>query len=121
MRFHQEQVQSAKDRYANEMKRIIRVFNDALEGREYLVGDKVTMADIGELEMARYLRDCMANEWVPPTACIPWNGMIEVSQIPIVTSRSEPTHPVFCSTPSRTSMSSISRRKCRISILGTRD
>ncbi|KAI9883384.1 MAG: hypothetical protein M1823_004852 [Watsoniomyces obsoletus] len=45
-KFHEEQVESAKTRYKKEAKRIMDVLNRALEGREYLVGDKVTVADL---------------------------------------------------------------------------
>ncbi|KAI9747185.1 MAG: glutathione S- transferase, nitrogen catabolite repression regulator [Lichina confinis] len=44
--FHSERVQSAVDRYVNEIKRVLYVLNKALEGREYLVGEKATIADI---------------------------------------------------------------------------
>lgn len=44
--FHAEKVQSAQDRYINEMRRVSDVLNRALEGREWLVGNKYTYADV---------------------------------------------------------------------------
>ncbi|KAL9133019.1 MAG: hypothetical protein Q9175_005801 [Cornicularia normoerica] len=44
--FHPEQVQSAKDRYAGEIKRVTMVLDTILKGNEYLVGDKCTYADL---------------------------------------------------------------------------
>ncbi|KAI9812670.1 MAG: glutathione S- transferase, nitrogen catabolite repression regulator [Phylliscum demangeonii] len=46
IRFHSEPLPSARERYLNEIKRVIAVFNRALEGHQYLVGDKVTIADL---------------------------------------------------------------------------
>lgn len=43
---HPERVQSAIDRYINEIKRVLGVLNRSLEGREWLVGDKMTIADM---------------------------------------------------------------------------
>ena len=37
---------SAIERYANEIKRVTMVLNNALKGKEYLVGDKCTYADL---------------------------------------------------------------------------
>lgn len=48
-RYHPEQVQSAKDRYLNEMRRVCGVLNRALEGREYLVGGRYSYADVAFL------------------------------------------------------------------------
>jgi len=46
--FHAEQIPSAQDRYLNEIKRVTKVLNSALEknGGKSLVGDKVTYADL---------------------------------------------------------------------------
>jgi glutathione S-transferase len=44
--YHPEQIQSAQDRYINEMRRVSSVLNRALEGREWLVGCKYTYADV---------------------------------------------------------------------------
>ncbi|KAK1633628.1 putative glutathione S-transferase [Colletotrichum phormii] len=45
-RYHSEDVQSAKDRYIKEIRRVSWVLDRALEGREFLVGDKCSYADI---------------------------------------------------------------------------
>ena len=45
--FHPEKLESARLRYANEVKRVLGVLDRALEGRESLVGDKITVADLG--------------------------------------------------------------------------
>lgn len=39
-KYHSEQLESAKERYEEQIKRVLHVLNNALEGREYLVGDK---------------------------------------------------------------------------------
>ncbi|ORY11855.1 glutathione S-transferase [Clohesyomyces aquaticus] len=43
---HHEKIQSAIDRYNAEAKRIIGVLEGALEGKQWLVGDKMTFADL---------------------------------------------------------------------------
>lgn len=47
-RFHPEKIQSAIDRYANEIVRVVSVLDKHLAdtSREYLVGDKCTYADL---------------------------------------------------------------------------
>lgn len=44
-RFHSEAIQSAKERYNNEVRRVSGVLNRALEGRQYLVGGKYSFVD----------------------------------------------------------------------------
>ncbi|KAI9698024.1 MAG: glutathione S- transferase, nitrogen catabolite repression regulator [Candelina mexicana] len=44
--FDPEQIDSAQQRTKNEIKRVLSVLNRALEGTEYLVGDKCTIADL---------------------------------------------------------------------------
>lgn len=44
-RFHPEKVQSAVDRYVKEVHRVTGVLNRAIEGKEYLVGDKFSYVD----------------------------------------------------------------------------
>ncbi len=51
--FHHEQLPSAQERYKNEIKRVLGVLNKALEGKEYLVGDKCTIADLCKFVPAR--------------------------------------------------------------------
>ncbi|CAG8973286.1 hypothetical protein HYALB_00000048 [Hymenoscyphus albidus] len=44
--FHHEPLESAKKRYVDEAIRIVKVLDKALEGRDWLVGDKITYADL---------------------------------------------------------------------------
>ncbi|KAK7428472.1 hypothetical protein QQZ08_005091 [Neonectria magnoliae] len=46
LKYHPEQVESAKNRYLNEMRRICDVLNRHLEEREYLVGERFSYADV---------------------------------------------------------------------------
>lgn len=59
MQFHPEQVQSAIDRYANEIKRVLGVLELHLSTTKqpYLVGDTVSYADM---------------MWVPWNSLLPW-------------------------------------------------
>ncbi|KAJ6090518.1 Glutathione S-transferase/chloride channel C-terminal [Penicillium sp. IBT 16267x] len=43
---HPERLQSAVDRYLNEIYRVLGVLNNVLKDREYLVGDKFSFVDI---------------------------------------------------------------------------
>ncbi|KAH7065910.1 glutathione S-transferase [Paraphoma chrysanthemicola] len=54
---HPEPVQSAIDRYKGEMKRILGVLDGVLEGKQWLVGDKMTFADL---------------------SFVPWNDRVDV-------------------------------------------
>ena len=53
MRYHPEQVKSAQDRYAGEIKRVISVIDKHLKatGNQYLIGNKYTYADLAFLRM----------------------------------------------------------------------
>ena len=44
--FHQEKLPSAVERYGNEIKRVTGVLDGLLKGKDYLVGDKVSFADL---------------------------------------------------------------------------
>ncbi|KAI0158878.1 glutathione S-transferase [Pestalotiopsis sp. NC0098] len=44
--FHKEQVPSALERYEEQTLRVIGVLDNILEGKDYLVGDKVSYADL---------------------------------------------------------------------------
>ncbi|KZF23494.1 glutathione S-transferase Ure2-like protein [Xylona heveae TC161] len=44
--FHPEKLPSAIERYQNEIQRVLGVLDHALEGKQYLVGEKCTYADI---------------------------------------------------------------------------
>ncbi|GAB7342255.1 hypothetical protein MBLNU457_g0498t1 [Dothideomycetes sp. NU457] len=61
MRYHPEQVKSAQDRYAGEIKRVISVIDKHLKatGSQYLIGDKYTYADLAFLPW----------NWLIPFAC----------------------------------------------------
>lgn len=48
-KFHPERIESATKRYKDQILRVLDVLNRALEGKEYLVGDKVTIADLSFL------------------------------------------------------------------------
>ncbi|KPM44914.1 hypothetical protein AK830_g1633 [Neonectria ditissima] len=45
-KYHPEDVESAKDRYLKEMRRICGVLNRHMEKRDYLVGGRISYADI---------------------------------------------------------------------------
>jgi glutathione S-transferase len=45
-KFHPEKVPSAQERYVKEVERVIGVLDSWLQSHEYLVGDKVTYADL---------------------------------------------------------------------------
>lgn len=45
-RFHPEQIESAKERYYNEIRRVSSVLDRVLKDKEYLVGDKWSFADL---------------------------------------------------------------------------
>ena len=47
--FHAEKIQSAQDRYVNEIRRVSGVLNRALEGKDWLVGNKYSFADVSFL------------------------------------------------------------------------
>ena len=44
--FHPEKVSSAVERYNNEIKRVFGVLDSVLSKQKYLVGDKMTIADL---------------------------------------------------------------------------
>lgn len=44
--FHSEQLPSAQLRFKNEIRRVTKVLDGCLEGKEYLVGDKCSYADL---------------------------------------------------------------------------
>ncbi|TVY88592.1 Glutathione S-transferase-like protein [Lachnellula willkommii] len=45
-KFHEERIPSATKRYLDHVKRVLYVLNNALEGKQWLVGDKCTIADL---------------------------------------------------------------------------
>ena len=46
IKYHHEKLPTAQDRYIQETGRIMGVIDRALEGKEWLVGDKCTYADL---------------------------------------------------------------------------
>ena len=52
-RFHPEKLPSATNRYVDEIIRVTGVLNTALKGREWLVGDKCTYADLSFVTWAK--------------------------------------------------------------------
>lgn len=62
--FHSEKLPSAIDRYVNEIHRVVGVLEDILEksGKEYLVGDKASYADLA------FITWNWALDWVPQLA-----------------------------------------------------
>jgi glutathione S-transferase len=44
--FHHEQLASAQERYIKETQRVTQVLDKQLDGKEWLVGDKCTYADL---------------------------------------------------------------------------
>jgi len=52
--FHPEKLPSAIERYGKEIDRVTMVLNNALEGKEYLVGDKCTYADLSFVTWAAF-------------------------------------------------------------------
>lgn len=57
--FHSERIASATDRYLNEIKRVTKVLDGILEGKDYLVGNKCTYADLS---------------FIPWFIMVPWIG-----------------------------------------------
>ena len=60
-RHHSEKIPSAIERYNNEIKRVFGVLDGVLSKQKYLVGDKVTIADL---------------------SFIPWNVVVLTALIP---------------------------------------
>ncbi|KAJ5899061.1 Glutathione S-transferase-like protein OpS6 [Penicillium taxi] len=58
--FHPEQVQSAQERYINEIRRVYGVLDKTLADREYLVGGKFSYADL---------------------AFVPWIGVVSMFEV----------------------------------------
>ena len=46
IKYHPEKLPTAQERYVQETRRIIGVISKALEGKDWLVGDKCTYADL---------------------------------------------------------------------------
>lgn len=52
--FHHEKLPSAQERYQKEILRVTMVMDNALEGKEYLVGNKCTYADLSFITWASF-------------------------------------------------------------------
>ncbi|KAJ3548982.1 hypothetical protein NM208_g740 [Fusarium decemcellulare] len=63
-RFHPEKVPSAIERYSNEIRRVIQVIDSHLkkQGTNYLVGEKITYADLMFVPYARSIKMTIAPE-----------------------------------------------------------
>lgn len=77
-RFHPEKIDSALERYGREIKRVLGVIDMHLkrQGTEYLVGDKVTIADLAFVPWNHAIPWLMANEieWEKEyPACYAWH------------------------------------------------
>ncbi|GKT85286.1 glutathione S-transferase [Colletotrichum tofieldiae] len=64
MLFHPEDVPSAKERYEEQAVRVFSVLDRALRGRQYLVGDKATYADIAFMPWDYLARRLLGDAWV---------------------------------------------------------
>lgn len=51
-RFHPEKIESATNRYVDEIERVTGVLDTALQGKDWLVGDKCTYADLSFITWA---------------------------------------------------------------------
>jgi len=66
--FHSEQIESAKVRYIAETKRIVTVLDKWLDGKDWLVGDKCTYADLSFVtwnSFIPYFMQGRPGEWDP--------------------------------------------------------
>ncbi|KAI0472502.1 glutathione S-transferase [Xylaria cf. heliscus] len=62
--FHPEPLPSAKERYDKETKRVISVLDGILADRKYLVGEKLTHADLAFVTWDHFVDWCVApNTW----------------------------------------------------------
>ena len=62
--FHPEKLESAQTPYANELKRIVGILDRVLKGKEWLVGDKCTYADLAFVMWNTQIDDIMKDyDW----------------------------------------------------------
>lgn len=61
-RYHAEQVDSAVQRYVDEIKRVSKVLDKWLEGREWLVGDKMWYADLAFVPWQNSVQTMLSDE-----------------------------------------------------------
>ncbi|KAF2792946.1 glutathione S-transferase [Melanomma pulvis-pyrius CBS 109.77] len=69
--FHPEQIDSAKERYIKETQRVVKVLDKWLEGKDSLVGDKLTYADLSfvawNAAIGYFMSGRPKDEWEPET------------------------------------------------------
>jgi glutathione S-transferase len=61
-RYHPERVQSALDRYLNEIRRVSQVLNRWLETRDLLVGDRISYADLAFVSWQNAAESMLSDE-----------------------------------------------------------
>ncbi|PKX88344.1 glutathione S-transferase family protein [Aspergillus novofumigatus IBT 16806] len=61
-RYHPERVQSALDRYLNEIRRVSQVLNRWLETSEWLVGDRLSYADLAFVSWQNAAESMLSDE-----------------------------------------------------------
>ena len=57
--FHPEPVQSAKERYANEVKRVVAVLDGILASKKYIVGERLTYVDLSYVMWNTFIPMCL--------------------------------------------------------------
>lgn len=61
-KYHAERVDSAVERYMNEIRRVSKVLDRELEGRKWLVGDKVSYADLAFVPWQSGVQSVLSDE-----------------------------------------------------------
>lgn len=62
-KFHKEDVLSAKQRYEEQTVRVFEVLNKILDGKEYLVGNKFTYADLAFIPWDVTIKKFLPETW----------------------------------------------------------
>lgn len=66
--YHKEKIPSAIERYRNEVKRVTMVLDKALEGKQYLVGNKISYADLSFVTWCHMIPYVFDDEKLPDFA-----------------------------------------------------
>lgn len=66
--YHKEKIPSAVERYRGEVKRVTMVLDNALEGKEYLVGNKCSYADLSLIVWSKMIPYLFGDEKLPDFA-----------------------------------------------------
>ena len=66
--YHKEKIPSAIEHYRNEVKRVTMVLDKALEGKQYLVGDKCSYADLSFIVWSNSIPYLFGEEKLPDFA-----------------------------------------------------